>query len=284
MRVACVAVGEGVEVPRARDHRAAGKLDHPQAFAGPEHANGARRVANLFAQARPAAPQRPPAEHRRRGGVPGERSTRRVPPRNELAARIQAVVERLARERTPGIASDRAHEERRIGRAPAQGIERRVARRLPLAQPLRLGGRDDERQGTRDVVLGVAVVAVQAELRRPAVREPACRRPEEAIADRRPRDPAARERVAVPSQVRAAREAPEHAVDPRRHARIVRVGAQEAQQLVQALDPAGGAQPRRSSTRSAASLRAALSPPYPFLIRSRAASARTAVLNVSSSP
>jgi hypothetical protein len=53
---------------------------------------------------------------------------------------------------------------------------------------------------------------------------------------------------------------------------------------VQALDPARRAQPRTIEHAQRGELARRAPPPYSFLIRSRAASARTAIVNVSSSP
>src|SRR5262249_32650820 len=84
-------------------------------------------------------------------------------------------------------------------------------------------------------------------------REPARRRREEGEADRRPGDPGVRERFAMPREVAPSREARERAVDLAQQRGVVGERAQEAEQLVEALDvPRGDEAPSRERARERA--------------------------------
>ena len=78
---------------------------------------------------------------------------------------------------------------------------------------------------------------------RPPVREPEGGEPEELEVEIGPGDPGVGERGAVPPQVGSRGEAHQRALDLREDCRVVGVGAQEAQRLVQSQHLAGTLQP-----------------------------------------
>jgi len=116
----------------------------------------------------------------------------------------------------------------------AQTVERRERRRVELFQRDRFGPGHQQRQCCGEFFCKPRFAAVDFDPLRPAPRKPAQGGPEKAVADPRARDPRVGKRLAMTLQIGASGETREHALGPGENARIVRVGAQEAQHFVQA--------------------------------------------------
>ena len=173
-------------------------------------------------------------KYRRRRGVSGARARGRVRTGFQFVGGLDRVVERLARERVSRHGVDAASEERRIAFAfRAQPVDRRERRRVELFQRSGFGPGDEQRQRGCELVFDFGFAAVDFQPLRPAPGEPAQGGPEKTVADGRARDSRIGERLALAPQVCARGEPREHALDLFEHARVVRVGAQETQQLVQ---------------------------------------------------
>ena len=242
--VALVAIGEGVQVAIAREHRLSRQRDQHLCFAR-RHVPDRAQSANDFAsQVRALVPERGGLPGAWRAAVDSGRARRRAVHGQQFAARVYQVVERFAREAVARHHGDAVEQERRIGAHAADRIERLVARQVAFAQGVVLQAAHQGGQALGDRFLGDGVAAVEPQRIGPAAGEPVRGRVEERISHERARNAAVRERVPVLAQVAAPGEVAQHLLDLPQHIGIVRVRAHEAQHFVQPPNLLGGAQRR----------------------------------------
>lgn len=120
------------------------------------------------------------------------------------------------------------------------------AGQLELHQRLCFGGGEQRRQGPRQALVHRLVEgrAVQLQLRRPAPGQPLHLRGEETVVDGGARDAAGGQRGAVRQQIGTLRKGIQHQRCQLLHRRVVGVGAQPAQRLVQVQHRRRPCQPR----------------------------------------